>query len=292
MTVTQPAWFFRFGTAFAVTFAICWAIPRIYDDIPDFPLINTSRPHFRIVNHYFQSPAPAIALAGSSLTARLKEQYFERRDIRNLGLGSGSPLTGLTVLAETKWKRPAVAAIETNIMSRGVDQELVREFHEVDHPITTFISFRTLLALNQRRMDGPPPAFDPARCENVFPTPPAQSLVNIDDTVSTRIEYENPAVDDRILKDVALLKALVKELETDGIKVYLFELPTLPALRSTRYVRTTRLALSENFGPERWLSLKYPTNELRWDDAIHFDERSAIILACALERALDLKLKE
>ena len=291
MTLTQPVWFIRFGAAFAVTFAICWAIPRVYDDVPDFPLINTERPHARILNHYFGSPTPAIALAGSSLTERLKERYFERRDIRNLGFGGGSPLTGLTVLTGTAWKRPATVAIETNIMSRGVDQNLVREFRMVDHPIATFASFRTLLALHQRRLDGPPPAFDPARCEGVFRTPPARSLLNTDDTVATRFEYDNPAVDDRIRKDVALLKSLAAELETKGIRVYLYELPTMPALESTRYVRTTRSALSARFGSDRWLDLKYPGGELRWDDAVHFDDRSAIILACALERALNAKLQ-
>lgn len=122
MPIAQPAWFIRFGVTFAVTFAICWAIPSIYDEVPDFPLINSDRPHVRILNHYFGSPAPVIALAGSSLTERLKEPYFERRDLRNLGFGGGSPLTGLTVLAGTAWKRPAVVAIEANIMSRGVDQ--------------------------------------------------------------------------------------------------------------------------------------------------------------------------
>ena len=291
MPIAQPAWFIRFGVTFAVTFAICWAIPRIYDQVPDFPLINSDRPHVRILNHYFGSPAPVIALAGSSLTERLKEPYFERRDLRNLGFGGGSPLTGLTVLAGTAWKRPAVVAIEANIMSRGVDQNLVHEFRKVDHPIATFASFRTLLALHQRRLDGPPPAFDPARCEGIFRTPPARALVTTDDTTSVRVEYDNPVVDDRIHKDVALLKTLVEVLETRGIRAYFYELPTMPALESARYVRTTRSALSEYFGPDRWLKLKYPASELRWDDAVHFDDRSAVILACALERALNAKLK-
>jgi hypothetical protein len=291
MALTQPAWFLKFGTSFAITLAICWTVPRVFDDIPDFPLINTDRAHFRIIDHYFRSPTPRIALAGSSLTARLKEHYFERRDFRNLGLGGGSPLTGLTVLTETSWKRPAVVAVEINIMSRRVDQELVREFHQVDRPIATFVSFRTLLALNQRRMDGPPPAFDPARCADVFGSPPAQSLVNHDDTTLIKIEYENPVVADPIRNNVVALKALVTELETDGVKVYLFELPTLPALEATGYVQMTRSAVLEYFGPDRWLDLKYPGDELRWDDAVHFDDRSAIILACSLERALNSKLR-
>jgi hypothetical protein len=283
----QPVWFIRFGAAFFISFALCWGIPRFLTDIPDFPLINTERHQFRIVNHYFQSPAPAIALAGSSLTERLKEHYFARRDIRNIGIGGGSALTGLTLLADTAWKRPAVVAVETNIMSRGVDQELVRAFQKVDHPVATFASPRTLFALYQRKLDGFPPAFDPARCENTFRMPPAESLIIADDTATARSEHDNPYFDARIRNDVAALKVIVEELETKGIKVFLYDLPTMPALESTRYVRMTRLAMSESFSPDRWLELKYPASEIGWDDAIHFDDRSAIILACALERALN-----
>jgi hypothetical protein len=283
----QPAWFIRFGAAFFIGFAVCWGIPRFLTDIPEFPLINTERHQFRIVNHYFQSPAPAIALAGSSLTERLKEHYFARRDIRNIGIGGGSALTVLTLLADTAWKRPTVVAVETNIMSRGVDQELVRAFQKVDHPIATFVSPRTLLAHYQRKLDGFPPAFDPARCENTFRAPPAESLINADDTATARSEHDNPYFEARIRNDVAALKIIVEELETKGVKVFLYDLPTMPALESTRYVKMTRLAMSESFSPDRWLELKYPASEIRWDDAIHFDDRSAIILACALERALN-----
>jgi len=289
MNATQPAWLCKFGAAFAVTLTICCATPRLIDDIPDFPLINADRPHVRILNHYFQSPTPAIALAGSSLTERLKENYFERRDIRNIGLGGGSPLTGLTVLAETTWKRPSIIAIETNIMLRGVDQELVRDFHQVDHPIIGFAPLRALLALYQTKLRAPSPAYEPRRCDTIFHVPAASRLVNNDDTAKVTLEFEDPGLDDRIRNDVATLKALVERLEAERIKVYLYELPTLSAIEQTRYVRTMRSALASSFDARRWLQLKYPAAEIRWDDAIHFDDRSAIIMACALERALNSK---
>jgi len=289
MNTTQPVWLCKFGAVFAATLAICWIVPRTFENIPTFPLINSERLHVRILNRYFQSPTSAIVLAGSSLTERLKENYFERRDIRNLGLGGGSPLTGLTVLAETTRKRPPVVAIETNIMLRGVDHELVREFRKVDQPIVAFAPLRSLLAFYQMRLDGPAPAFDPKRCEDVFRTPPSQSLIKIDDTASVTATFDNPVLDNQIQNDVATLKALVARLEAEGIKVYLYELPTLAALERTRYVRATRLALADAFDGARWLHLDYPAAEMRWDDAIHFNDRSAIILACALERALNSK---
>jgi hypothetical protein len=287
MNATQSVWFCKFGAAFAATLAICCIVPRMFDSIPIFPLINSDRGHVRILNHYFQSPTPTIALAGSSLTERLKENYFERRDIRNVGLGGGSPLTGLTVLAETTRKRPPIIAIEANIMLRGIDRELVREFHDVDQPIAAFAPLRSLLAFYQMKLDGSPPAFDPKRCEDVFRTPPSQTLIKMDDTASVTAVFDSSALDDQIQSDVATLKALVARLEAEGIKVYLYQLLTLAALERTRYVRTTRLALADAFDGARWLLLDYPTAEMRWDDSIHFNDRSAIILACALERALN-----
>lgn len=137
------------------------------------------------------------------------------------------------------------------------------------------------------RLDGPPPAFDPKRCEDVFRTPPSQSLIKMDDTASVTAVFDSSALDDQIQSDVATLKALVARLEAEGIKVYLYQLPTLAALERTRYVRTTRLALADAFDGARWLQLDYPAAEMRWDDSIHFNDRSAIILACALERALN-----
>jgi hypothetical protein len=289
MNATPSLWFCKFGATLAVTLAICCILPRMFDNIPTFPLINSERGHVRILNHYFQSPTPTIALAGSSLTERLKENYFERRDIRNVGLGGGSPLTGLTVLTQTTRKRPPIIAIETNIMLRGIDRELAREFHDVDQPIAAVAPLRSLLAFYQMRLDGPPPAFDPKRCENVFRTSPSRSLIETDDTTSVTAVFDNPALDEQVQSDVATLKTLVATLEAEGVKVYLYQLPTLAALERTRYVRTTRLALADAFDDKRWLHVDYPAAEMRWDDAIHFNDRSAIILACALERALNLK---
>ena len=289
MNATQPVWLCKFGAVFAVSLMICWTIPRVFDDLPDFPLVNADRPHVRILNHYFQSSTPTIALAGSSLTERLKENYLQHRDIRNIGLGGGSPLTGLTVLAETTWKRPSIVAVETNIMLRGVDRELVRKFHKVDQPTIAFAPLRALLAFYQKRQDAPSAAYEPTRCNGMFRIPAAQQLVKNDDIAKVTAEFEDPHLDDLIRNDVATLKSLVERLEAERIQIYFYELPTLAAIEQTRYVRIMRSTLASSFDSHRWLRLDYPAAEIRWDDAIHFDDRSAVILACALERALNSK---
>ena len=48
MNATQSVWLGKFGAAFAVTLAVCCIVPRIFDNIPTFPLINSDREHVRI----------------------------------------------------------------------------------------------------------------------------------------------------------------------------------------------------------------------------------------------------
>ena len=287
MTAAQPAsWFFKAATVFAVSFATCWAIPRAFENIPEFPTISTEREQFLIFDRYFRLPVRKIALAGSSLTARLKEEYFDRNDIRNVALPGGSPLTDLAILADAAWKRPRVIAVETNILSRGVDEEMIREFHGFTGRTDALRPLRTLAALYQRKFGTAPPTLDSAMRANILRLPPAQPLANEKIIAETIVEFDKPQYDDWIRKNAALLKTLADRLEAEGVRVYLFELPVVPEIEQTRFVRTTRMAVSDLFGSDRWLKLDYPAGELRYYDGAHLDERSAILIARALERAI------
>ena len=57
------------------------------------------------------------------------------------------------------------------------------------------------------------------------------------------------------------------------------------------HVRVLRIGLAEavrDAFPDRaaWLSIDAPPAELRWADGVHLDERSALIVARAIEKAL------
>ncbi len=108
----------------------------------------------------------------------------------------------------------------------------------------------------------------------------------------TLAEWNKPDYDWIIRKDAAELKNLVEALEKEGVLVFLYELPIDPALQQSRYSKTDRSALAEALGPDnhRWLSLEYPADEIRWTDGAHLDERSAIIMARSLERAIEQKI--
>ena len=105
-------------------------------------------------------------------------------------------------------------------------------------------------------------------------------------------EWNKPDHDQIIRRNTAELKHIVETLETQSISVFFYELPLGPAFARSRYMTTGRLAMAEAFGHDysRWLSLEYPSNEIRWTDGAHLDERSAIIMARSLERAIERRI--
>lgn len=57
---------------------------------------------------------------------RMKEEYFFNVDVGNVALPGGSPLTGLQIIDRATKRKPAVIVVETNVLSRGVDDPLVK----------------------------------------------------------------------------------------------------------------------------------------------------------------------
>jgi hypothetical protein len=287
---TTQSWFLKAATAFTVVMTCCWAMPLVLENIPDFPPITTDRQQFVVFDKYFHSPARPIALVGSSLTFRLREEYFEHRDVRNVALPGGSALTGLAVFEAMSARRPRVIAVETNILSRGVDEGLLRELQTAKRSWKVLKPFRTMAALYQGMLYSETP-LDRSWTEAVRKTPAATYDTGkyIEQTLS---EWNKPSYEPIILRDATTVKDLVVKLEQLGVIVFLFELPMSPELDPSLYVKATRKSLKRVFGPsdDRWINLEYPIAELRWTDGAHLDERSAIIMASALERAIAIKL--
>ncbi len=106
------------------------------------------------------------------------------------------------------------------------------------------------------------------------------------------MEINRPGYDDAIMNGVNELQSFVDRAEREGIRLLFFELPYLPALESTEYAEKTRLYLHKRFGTDnpRWLKLNLALSDLRWDgDGQHLDERSAVVAALALERAISFQ---
>ena len=83
------------------------------------------------------------------------------------------------------------------------------------------------------------------------------------------------------------MEELIRIVEQRGARVLLFELPYSDPIEGSQYARTTREIVHTAFpDSNRWLPVEVNRSELRWADGVHLDERSAVMVTQAMERAL------
>jgi hypothetical protein len=290
---TQSNWFLKFGSAALLLLACCWLAPRFFTHIPQFPPTTTDQQQFVILDRYLRLPARSIALVGSSLAVRLKEEFFEHENVRNLALPGGSPLTGLALMVADTRPPPRVVVVEANVFDRSADMNLVLKVAHGNYLNTMLRPFRSLAASYQSARDFSQPKFDAEKRRAVLGAPVAthnnQKIIE-----ETLLAWSSPGYDPSIAANTNAARTLVADLEARGTTVYFYELPVPPELENAHYVVTTRESLRRRFGSEegQWLRLEYPAEELRWDDAIHLDERSAVLVSQLLDNAINKKLDD
>jgi hypothetical protein len=239
------------------------------------------------LNRYLQEPTPDIALVGSSLTWRLKEEYFTVPKLRNLALAGGSPITGLTIVANQR-DLPRVIIIETNVLSRAVDLALVKKFSGSGGSKPLFLPpIRTAVAVYESWNHKPiHHAQARAVLEALLKQPPSDfdNRVYLDRALQ-QANSEEPT--DAVRSNVEKLKQLRDDIRRRGSRVFLIEVPFSAPIEGSRSVLTTRRIVHEAFpNPDQWLRIDPPLAELRWLDGVHLDERSALIVVQSIERAL------
>jgi hypothetical protein len=239
------------------------------------------------LNRYLQEPTPDIVLVGSSLTWRLKEQYFSLPKVRNLALAGGSPITGLTIVANQR-NLPKVIFIETNVLSRAVDLALVEKFSGSSGSTTLFLPpIRTAVAAYENWKHEPiRHAQTRAALEALLRQPPSDfdNRVYLDRALQ-QMNAEDPT--NAVRRNVEKLKQIRDDISQRGSRVFLIEVPFSAPIEGSRSVRATRRIVHEAFpNPDQWLRIDPPVAELRWLDGVHLDERSALIVVQSIERAL------
>jgi hypothetical protein len=291
LKASQPIWFLKLASTAIFLLTCCWAAPRLFMHIPQFPPTTTDELQFVVLNRYLQLPVRNITLVGSSLTFRLKEQFFDSSAIRNLALPGGSALTGLALIDIDKARPLKIVAMETTVFDRSIDTDLLQTLTRRHDLNTVLRPLRSLAAFYQNVRGLTQPTFDEEKIRAVLQASAAtyDNQKNINETLLAWNKY---GYDKSIAKNADAAKALVADLEARGIKVFFYELPVSPVLEQSHYLETMRKTLKSLFGSEedRWLSLEYPAEELRWEDAIHLDERSAILMSASLENAIKKKL--
>jgi hypothetical protein len=229
---------------------------------------------------------PEIVLVGSSITFRLKEEYFATRGLRNLALAGGSPVTGLEIVADQP-RLPQYILVEANVLSRATDTALVERYSRGGTEPFFFRPVRAAVAAYEQRLHAPLTHEQVARDLRQLVGQPPDDFDNriYADRALQQFNAEDPT-------DVARLNAkrieeLTRIVEQRGARVFLFELPYAEPIEGSRSAAATREIIHAAFpDSKRWLSIEVNRSELRWADGVHLDERSAVIVTQAMERAL------
>jgi hypothetical protein len=239
------------------------------------------------LNRYAREPIPEIVLVGSSLTFRLKEEYFATRQIRNLALAGGSPVTGLEIVVNQP-RLPRLVLVEVNVLSRSTDTALVEKYsnHGKAEPVF-FRPVRTAVAAYENWLHAPlSHAQVSLALSRLLKEPPSDfdNRIYLDRALQ-QANAEDPT--DAVRANVARIGQLIVAIEQRGARVLLYELPYSEALEVSRSAKITRGIVHAKFpDPDRWLRVDFTRSELRWADGVHLDERSAVIVAESIDREL------
>lgn len=250
------------------------------------PAATTRDGSLLMLNRYVQEPVPDTVLVGSSVAWRLKEEYFSQGRFRNLALAGGSPLTSLAIVARQA-RLPKTVLIETNVLSRPADPALVERFTRGESSDLFLRPVRTAVAAFENWNHAPP---DPARMrgaqESLLGQPPSDfdNRVYVERAVK-EMNADDPAT--AVRANVARLKELIADIERRGARAFLIAIPQAPQIQQTHAATATREIVRNAFPDHRaWLSIAPAEGELRWADGVHLDDRSALLVARAIEQAL------
>src|ERR1700759_1662878 len=286
MAPISRGWLTRFAATLTLLYAACLAAPRLLGDIPQFPTITGDAMQVDTLDRYFKLPQLDIVITGSSLAWHLKDWYFERGDVRNAALAGGTPLTALAIIAAAPSKRPRAIAVETNILDRSLDEKLFEMFKDAHRPQPPLPPMRTLAAGYEGDRVEPAP-YSKARMQSILASPPGPDL-SIQSVDSIWAEWNRPRDHDVLLKHAQQIKALAEKLESQGVRVFFFEMPYASRLKDSLFAKQMHDTFAEVIDPndKRRLDVHYDLDALRSVDGSHLDARSAAIFAVALDAAI------
>ena len=284
-------WLTKWGIGFGAILLACGVATIWLGGSVSLPAVTVRDGTYVVLDRYFREAVPRIVLVGSSLTSRLRDEYFVTPGVFNLTVTGGSPLTGLEIVAGRPLL-PAVILVEANVLSRPVDADLVERYAKAGRSRPWFFRpVRWAVASYERWNHGPESRARVAASLDALVRQPPDNFDNAIYLKRALNEFEADDPTERLQFNILLLKQLLDSVEKRGTRVLLFELPYEESLERARFAVISRRMVHEAFPePDRWLHIDYPREELRWADGVHMDERSSILVSRLLERALSARL--
>jgi hypothetical protein len=288
---SEIAWLVKCAAVVTVLLLGCDLISTRIGSSLQQPAVTTRDGSLITFNRYVNEPMPDVVLVGSSVSWRLKEEYFSLPHVRNLAIAGGSPVTGLAIVAKQR-QLPKVVLVETNILSRAVDEALLDKFSGGERDTTLFVRpVRTAIAACEAWNHAPPTAAQARAIQRELLRQPPDTFDNQTYVARALSEMNDGDAAPAARANALLLKQLVADIERRGTRVFLVEIPFAAEIEGSNFVRVTSDVVHEAFpDPDRWLAIAPPQAELRWTDGLHLDERSALIVVQAIERALSAQL--
>jgi len=284
--VSAVGWLVKCGAGAAIVMIACGFATVRFGSGLQMPATTTRDGTLITLSRYLREPVPHIVLVGSSITFRLKEEYFATPGLRNLALAGRSPLTGLEIVAGQP-RLPGLILVEANVLARHTDTALVEHYSHGDAEPLFFRPVRAAVAAYEQRLHTPLThervSFDLRR---LLEQPPSDfdNRIYVDRALQ-QFDAEDPTATVRL--NVKRMEQLIRIVEQRGARVFLFDLPYSDPIEGSRYATTTREIVHMAFpDSSRWLPIEVDRSELRWADGVHLDERSAVIVTLATERAL------
>jgi hypothetical protein len=247
------------------------------------PAVTTRDGTLVTLNRYANEPTPDIVLVGSSLTVRLKEEYFATPHVRNLGLAGGSPVTALEIVVNRQ-HLPKLVLVEANVLSRPPDAALVEKYSKNANAEPLFLRpVRAAVAAYENWHHAP---LTHAQVDELLKQPPSDLFNGVYvDRALQQFNAEDPTAVAQA--NASRVEQLISSIEQRGSRALLFELPYSESIEGSRSANTTRQIVHAKFlAPDQWLHIEYSRDNLRWADGVHLDERSAVIVAQSIDRAL------
>ena len=284
--MSAARWLIKCGVAAAIVLIACGVATVRFGSGLQMPATTTRDGTLITLGRYLREPVPDIVLLGSSITFRLKEEYFATPRLRNLALAGGSPVTGLEIVAN-QLRLPQYILVEANVLARPTDAALVERYSRGEAEPLFFRPVRAAVAAYEQRLHAPltheQVALDLRR---LVGQPPGDfdNRIYVDRALQ-QFNAEDPA--DAAQLNAKRIGELIRVLEQRGARVFLFELPYAEPIEGSRSAATTREIIHAAFADsKRWLPIEVNRSALRWADGVHLDERSAVIVTQAMERAL------
>src|ERR1700744_2585790 len=114
MPTSAVRWLVKCGLTAALLLLACGLVTSWLGNGLQLPATTTRDGTLTALNRYVRESPPDVVLVGSSLTFRLKEEYFSTPRVSNVALAGGSPVTGFEIVANQA-QLPKIILVEMNV---------------------------------------------------------------------------------------------------------------------------------------------------------------------------------